>query len=202
MHGRRWEARRAARYAAPHGEGHGMTKHFGAASALCAAAVLLRIAAPAARATEASSDPFAYCAAVGTIDAPDARYDGPAVPASVARGLQKAFGVAPGEPLEPFERGTSWRCMDGAVYACNVGANLPCDARPPADPQPTDGMRTYCAENAGADFIPMFVTGHDSTYAWSCAGTEPKRGERSAPLDARGFVASIWHRIGPPAPAP
>jgi hypothetical protein len=26
------------------------------------------------------SDPFAYCAAVGTIDAPDARYTGPRVP--------------------------------------------------------------------------------------------------------------------------
>jgi len=175
-----------------------MTKLCGATFTLCATALLL--GANTARATDAWSDPFAYCAAVGTIDAPDARYTGRAVPASVARGLQKAFGVQPSESLEPFERGTSWRCMDGTVYACNVGANLPCDAKPPADPQPTAAMKTYCAENAGADFIPMYVTGHDSTYAWSCAGTEPKRGERTSPLDARGFVGSVWHRIAPPAP--
>jgi hypothetical protein len=41
------------------------------------------------------SDPFAYCAAVGTIDAPDARYTGPKVPEVVARfekGLRRARG--------------------------------------------------------------------------------------------------------------
>lgn len=143
-------------------------------------------------------DPFAYCAAVGTADAPDPRYTGPAVPPAIARGLQKAFGVAATEPLAPFERGTSWRCMDGAVYACNVGANLPCDAKPAADPAPTDAMRTWCAENRDADFIPMYVTGHDTTYAWSCADGSPRRGRQTAPLDTRGYVASIWHRIEPP----
>jgi hypothetical protein len=152
-------------------------------------------------ATEGLHDPFAYCAAVGTIDAPDERYTGPPVPQAVARGLQKAFGVAAAEPLAPFERGTSWRCMDGAVYACNVGANLPCAAQPARDPQPTDGMRTYCGENPGADVIPMYVTGHDAIYAWSCAGPEPERGARVAELDGRGYVASIWHRIAPPGDA-
>lgn len=185
-----------------------MTKLFGAPAAPCApialraALALLLLGVPsAAPAAEGQSDPFAYCAAVGTIDAPEAPYAGPAVPASIARGLQKAFGVAPGEPLAAFERGTSWRCMDGAVYACNVGANLPCTAKPDADPQPTEGMREYCASNTGSDFIPMYVTGHDTLYSWSCAGNEPKRGERTASLDARGFVASIWHRIEPPAAA-
>ncbi|MGC9335618.1 MAG: hypothetical protein ACP5JJ_15830, partial [Anaerolineae bacterium] len=44
-------------------------------------------AAPADRsAPEAYADPFAYCAAVGTVDAPDANYTGPAVPESVAQG--------------------------------------------------------------------------------------------------------------------
>src|SRR5215510_4570357 len=36
------------------------------------------------------TDPFAYCAAVGTIDTPDSRYAGPKVPEAVARGLQRA----------------------------------------------------------------------------------------------------------------
>jgi hypothetical protein len=120
------------------------------------------------------------------------------VPEPIARGLQKAFGVARSEPLAPFERGTSWRCMDGAVWACNVGANLPCTDKPDREPQPTDGMRAWCAENPGSDFIPMYVTGHATIYAWSCEGKEPKRGARTAELDARGYVASIWHRIPPP----
>jgi ABC-type phosphate transport system substrate-binding protein len=38
-------------------------------------------AAPAdTSAPKAYADPFAYCAAVGTIDAPDASFTGPAVP--------------------------------------------------------------------------------------------------------------------------
>lgn len=185
-----------------------MTNLFGAPVAPCASlalraaiTLLLVVTSSAADASAGQTDPFAYCTAVGTIDAPDARYTGPPVPPSIARGLQKAFGVAPSEPLAAFERGTSWRCMDGAVYACNVGANLPCEAKPDADPKPTQGMREYCASNAGSDFIPMFVTGHDSLFSWSCAGSEPKRGERTWTLDARGFVASIWHRIAPPEPA-
>lgn len=179
-----------------------MTKLLSATLALHASISMLLLVAPsAARAASGQPDPFTYCAEVGTIDAPDARYTGPAVPESIARGLQKAFGVAPSEPLAAFERGTSWRCMDGAVYACNVGANLPCAAKPDADPKPTQGMRDFCTSNAGSDFIPMYVTGHDTLYSWSCAGTEPKRGERTSPLDARGFVASIWHRIEPPAAA-
>jgi hypothetical protein len=156
------------------------------------------VAAGTASAAESFHSPFAYCRAVGTIDAPDARYVGPAVPDTIARGLQKAFGVAASQPLAPFRRGTTWRCMDGAVYACNVGANLPCPEKPPRDPQPSDGMREYCAQNAGATFIPMYVTGHGTIYDWSCDGTTPKRGKQVAELDARGFIATIWHRIATP----
>jgi hypothetical protein len=160
----------------------------------------LGLAAADAAAQQARTyhDPFAYCAAVGNVDAPDKRYTGPALPLPVVRGLQKAFGVASTEPLAPFERGTSWRCMDGAVYACNVGANLPCDAKPAADPAPTDALRTYCAENRDAAFVPMYVTGHDALYAWSCTDGSPQRGKQTAQLDARGYVASIWHRIEQP----
>src|ERR671918_1505994 len=48
------------------------------------------------------TDPFAYCAAVGTIDAPDSRYTGPNVPEAVARGLMKAFSAPAAAPPEPF----------------------------------------------------------------------------------------------------
>ena len=167
-------------------------------SGLAASLAALVVVVPSARATQTFRDPFAYCAAIGTIDAPDARYTGPAVPEAVVRGLENAFGVAGVEPKAEFERGTSWRCMDGAVYACNVGANLPCDAKPASDQQPTEAMRAYCAGNAGADFIPMYVTGRDTIYDWLCAGGEPRRGKRVAGLDACGYIASIWHHIAAP----
>jgi hypothetical protein len=166
--------------------------------AFAASCVVAGCTAYAACAAESFAQPFAYCAAVGTIDGPDARYVGPAVPEAIARGLQRAFGVAATEPLAPFERGTTWRCMDGAVYACNVGANLPCTEKPAREPQPSKGMRTYCAQNPGSDFIPMYVTGHATIFDWSCDGTAPRRGKQTAELDARGFMASIWHRIEPP----
>jgi len=156
------------------------------------------VAGPVA-AGETFDDPFAYCRALGTVDAPDARYTGPAVPAAVARGLQKAFGVEPTEPLAAFERGTSWRCMNGSVWACNVGANLPCMEKPDFEQQPSDAMRAYCEENPGSDFIPMYVTGHATLFQWACIGKEVRRGKRTTQLDARGYIASIWHRIPPPS---
>jgi hypothetical protein len=163
--------------------------------AFAASCVVATCTASAAFAAESFTQPFAYCAAVGTIDAPDARYVGPAVPAAIARGLQRAFGIAATEPLAPFERGTSWRCMDGAVYACNVGANLPCSEKPVLDQQPGAAMQTYCADNPGSDVIPMYVTGHGTLYDWSCDGKTAKRGKQLQQIDARGFIASIWYRI-------
>ncbi len=83
-------------------------------------------AAPAAQAAS-YADPFSYCATVGTIDTPDSRYTGPAIPDSVAQGLKNASGASADAPLDIFKNGTYWRCMDGKVYACFVGANLPCE---------------------------------------------------------------------------
>src|SRR5664280_2603081 len=39
------------------------------------------------------TDPFAYCAAVGTIDAPDSRYTGDPIPLMIIQGYLKAAGL-------------------------------------------------------------------------------------------------------------
>src|SRR5262249_1040186 len=96
------------------------------AAGLLAAVVLAACAGAGAR---TYSDPFAYCAAVGNVDAPDARYTGPPLPPSIVQGLRRAFGAPASAPNEAFTHGTFWRCMDGSVWACTVGANLPCQAR-------------------------------------------------------------------------
>jgi hypothetical protein len=143
------------------------------------------------------SDPFAYCAALGTIDAPDSRYTGPKVPEAVARGLKKAFGGPADAPLEPFLHNTFWRCMDGQVYACTVGANLPCQERADVTRRPTQGMTTFCQNNPDAEVIPAFVTGHATVYEWQCTGGVPEVVRQAAQPDAQGFLSNIWYAISP-----
>jgi len=141
--------------------------------------------------------PFAYCKAAGTIDAPGKEYTGPAVPDSIAGGLKKAFGSPDSTPADVFKNGTYWRCMDGKVYACNVGANLPCDEKADVSKEPTQGMKDYCSENSGSDFIPMYVTGHSTIYEWKCDGTTPAAGKAFAEVDKQGYQTNIWYEITP-----
>jgi hypothetical protein len=141
------------------------------------------------------SDPFAYCAAVGTIDAPDSRYTGEAVPQQIAVGLRKAFGLPDTASTEPFLRGTFWRCMDGAVYACSVGANLPCQEKANLSQSPTEAMNQYCQQNPASDFIPMVVTGRATVYNWRCNQGKAEVGKQVTQADARGFLANVWHKM-------
>ncbi|MGH8427244.1 MAG: hypothetical protein ACRES7_04585 [Gammaproteobacteria bacterium] len=146
------------------------------------------------------SNPFAYCRAVGTIDHPDGRYIGSEPPPAVIEGLEHAFRVsANAAHAQAFSRGTFWRCMGGAVYACNVGANLPCESRANSDRIPTSGEHQYCNENHDALFIPMYVTGHDTIYDWRCRGALPVADKTLGRIDERGYIAGIWYPIPPPA---
>jgi hypothetical protein len=152
---------------------------------------------PAATATPATyTDPFAYCAAVGTADTPGANYVGPQVPESVARGLQQALN-APETPLDVLENGSFWRCMDGSVYACFVGANLPCEARANTDRTPTQEEIDYCQQNPNSDFIPAVVTGRETVYEWRCLDGAPDIVKQHTQPDAQGFLSDIWYKLGP-----
>jgi hypothetical protein len=144
------------------------------------------------------SDPFAYCAAVGTIDAPDARYSGPEISDEIVNGFIAAAGLqASTEPMDMFQKTTIWRCMDGQVYACNFGANLPCDSKANTDKDPTPEMADFCKANPESDFIPMYVTGHDTIYSWRCASGAAELLEQIAQVDAAGYLANIWYPIAP-----
>lgn len=160
-------------------------------------AVTIAPANPAAK-QETYSDPFAYCAAVGTIDAPDARYAGPQIPDKVINGFKIAAGLQDSTmPADVFQKTTIWRCMDGQVYACNFGANLPCDSKANVDKTPSPEMEAYCKANQDSDFIPMSVTGHDTIYSWRCVKDAPELLDQIAQVDAAGFLANIWYPIQP-----
>lgn len=143
------------------------------------------------------SDPFAYCAAVGTIDAPDARYTGEKVPMKIAVKLKKAWGLPDTAPIEPFLRATHWRCMDGAVYACNVGANIPCSEKANLSRTPTEAMNQYCQENPRSNFIPMAVTGRATVYSWQCSQGKAEIAKQITKPDARGYLANVWYKLTP-----
>lgn len=167
----------------------------GASQSIAGAPTSVPMSAPAGN-LRRYDDPFSYCRAVGTIDQPDARYIGPNPPPAVIAGLIKSLGVGPSDTRsEALARGSYWRCMDGAVYACTVGANLPCESRADTSRTPTKGEQQYCAANPGSGFIPMYVTGHATIYDWHCEGAEPVAGRQLSEVDARGYIAGIWYRI-------
>jgi hypothetical protein len=141
------------------------------------------------------TDPFSYCGAVGTIDAPDLRYTGAAVPPAIAQGLRQAFKAPADAPLEVFTRGTSWRCVDGKVHACHVGTNLPCDEKADTSRTPSAPIAEFCRQNPGAPVVPMVVTGRATVYEWRCAASAPVIERQFAVPDSQGYLKNIWYEI-------
>jgi hypothetical protein len=148
--------------------------------------------------TGSYTDPFVYCADVRNIDAPDSRFNGPHMPDVVAQGLKVASGASADAPIEMFTTGAYWRCMDGKVYACTVGANLPCDSKANTDMTPTQPEIDFCTANPTSDVIPAAVTGHDTIYAWICKAGKPVADKQVFRVDKQGYIVEIWYEI--PAP--
>jgi hypothetical protein len=143
------------------------------------------------------SDPFAFCAAAGTIDAPDARYTGPKTPDVIAKGVRTALGTPDDVDIQPFIDGSFWRCVDGKVKACFVGANLPCQAKADLSKEPNSGITDYCKENKDAEFVPAVASGRETVYEWLCKAGVPEIGKQVMNADAQGFISEIWYDIAP-----
>jgi len=143
------------------------------------------------------NDPFAYCAAVRTIDAPDARYNGPEVPDSITQNLIQQGVVSADAPSEYLTKATVWRCMDGQVWACMIGANLPCQEKADMSRVPTEEMEDYCKTNLTADYIPAYVTGRATVYEWKCNTGKPEAGRQIFQVDPQGYLANFWYEVAP-----
>lgn len=150
---------------------------------------------PAASATY--TDPFAYCAAVRDMDRPDARYVGPDVPESVAQALKEASGAAADAPLAMFVSNSAWRCMNGQVYGCFVGANIPCWSKADTSRTPSAEAQEFCKQQPNADFIPAVATGRETVYTWRCTNGTPEIVEQVFQVDGRGFVVDFWYPLSP-----
>lgn len=155
-------------------------------------------ASPSTSTPATFSDPFAYCAAVGTMDTPDARYTGEAVPDAVINGFKKAAGVEGStETTDMLRKSTIWRCMAGKVYACNFGANLPCDSKANTDKTPSQAINDFCKANPNSQVVPMSVSGHDTIYNWTCVNDKAQITDQIGQVDAQGYLAQIWYAIEP-----
>jgi putative hemolysin len=141
-------------------------------------------------------DPFAYCAAVGTIDTPDDRYDGPEMPDSIVQAMIRQDIVTGDAPPE-FQRNAVWRCMDNSVWVCHFGANLPCEEKADTSQVPNSGMEDYCRENPSADVIPAFATGRATVYEWACRDGKAEVVRQVFDSDAQGYLVDFWYELSP-----
>ena len=142
------------------------------------------------------SDPFTYCAAVGTIDTPDARYSGEKMPDSIVQGMIKKNIVSADAPPD-FQRNALWRCMNNNVWVCNFGANLPCDEKADTSSATTSAMDDFCKANPTAEGIPAAVTGHDTIYEWVCKDGKAQVGKQVLTVDPQGYIAEFWYELSP-----
>lgn len=139
------------------------------------------------------TDPFAYCTAVTTIDAPDDRFIGAPVPTEIVQELHHVTG-GQGPAPDWLPKTVQWRCMNGKVYACTIGANLPCSDKANTSQTPTDALKEFCTqhpERAGVEET-------NSIYVWTCTGGTPKIERQWTEADAAGFLAKIWYEIKAP----
>ena len=149
---------------------------------------------PGAAASATFDDPARYCAAVGTIDRPDQRYTGEAVPEWMARALKEAAHAPTGTPLAEFKR-AAWRCADGQVLACLYGANIPCDEKADTRPVPSPGALRFCERNPAADVVPAYAAGRATIFEWRCGSGRPVIVRQALHPDAQGFAREFWSTV-------
>ena len=87
--------------------------------------------------------------------------------------------------------------MNGDVYACFVGANLPCDAKANTDRTPTQEEVEFCQANPDSEFIPAVVTGRETIFEWRCREGIPEVVRQVWQADEQGFLSEIWYEISP-----
>ena len=150
------------------------------------------IAVLAAASSAHAASPAALCVRLGTSDRLRV------LPAALVPAAMRIFRLG-AMPAVQIERSTVFRCFDHRVLLCNEGANLSCGKANARRDLPA--ASAWCARRPGSSFIPMYLTGHDTIYAWRCAGTQAATGAPRLRVDARGFIASHWRRMEMTVPA-
>jgi hypothetical protein len=133
-----------------------------------------------------AASPGEYCRQISTDDALRA------VPASLVPVAVRLFQLD-ALPADQVQRSTYFRCANRHVLLCNLGANLPCGKADTRRDIP--GADGWCADHAGSDFIPMYVTGHATIYQWRCDGPKAAITGTAFTVDDHGFIAQMWKQV-------
>lgn len=145
----------------------------------------------------AYQDPVPYCAAVGSIDHPDGRYDGPASPEWIADAVTRALHLGPAVTAK-MALPVAWRCVDGSVAACSIGFGMPCNAK--ADDTshvPTKDILDFCRAFPEVDQPLPSMSGPPSIYAWGCRAGWPHIIGLRDDIDTEGYPRRYWLRVTP-----
>jgi hypothetical protein len=133
---------------------------------------------------------------VGTIDTPDRRYNGARLPDSIITGMIRQ-GIISADAPPQFRESAVWRCMNGSVWVCHFGANLPCLEKADASQVSSPGMEDYCKKNPSADNIPAVVTGRATVYEWRCRNGKPGIVKQLFRRDPQGYLSEFWYKLTP-----
>jgi hypothetical protein len=114
------------------------------------------------------------------------------IPESLAAAVNAVFGTT--MPVDVAVKTTVFRCADGHVLSCTIGANLPC-GRANTSRMPGPGQVAWCREHPNDAFIPAVAAGHDTIYAWSCRDRRPQIARQTLDVDARGFIMQYWKQL-------
>ena len=144
--------------------------------------------------TKSYSDPFLYCAAVGTIDSPDKSYTGKKIPEILVQDLIDLKLVTKDAPKD-IQENAVWRCMNKSLLICHYGANIPCLEKADLSQTPTSAMEDYCKANPTADNIPAATTGRATVYEWKCTDGKPEAGQQILKVDPQGFISDFWYQL-------
>jgi len=107
------------------------------------------------------------------------------------KAFKTLFPDAKGAPEESqLETQANYRCMNGKVLACFVGANLPCAKMNAQRDNP--GADEFCKTNPNEGVVPAFATGHDAVYSYKCQNGKAVVIDAVWALDKRGFATKLW----------
>jgi hypothetical protein len=115
------------------------------------------------------------------------------IPITLVPAARQLFSFSTDAPERFIQKSTSFRCMEGKVWLCNIGANLVCGKAETS--RKSTGAAAFCKQNPGADAVPMAATGHDTIFEWKCAGNKAVISKEIETVDPRGFISENWKQM-------
>jgi hypothetical protein len=116
----------------------------------------------------------------------DSKYTGVQPPPEIVAAVRNSLGIV------NFTGAVFWRCMNSAVYGCNVGASgRGCRVATNSEQQ-LNAIREYCKQYPNNAYVANAVNYSDSD--WGCGAGIPYV-VNTYPLDQAGYLQEAWIRV-------